>query len=189
MAEDAVTLFEEYAARVARGERPDVREYLERAGDERPDLARLLDRLIAGQPAREPEPETVELVRSWLHGEPTLLELRRRRRLRREDVVSALVERLRLDPAKREKVAGYYHELESGLLDRRRVGRGVFEALAEILMVPPRDLLAWPGRPLASPAAFFRVDADAAPLEEPPAAPQRGQGGWDEIDELFQGGP
>ncbi len=193
MADDPVTLFEEYAVRVARGERPDVREYLDRAGPARSELARLLDRFLADRPPRAPDPQTVATLQAWIAGEPTLLELRRRRRLRREDVVAALLARLGLDAAKREKVAGYYHELESGLLDTSRVDRRVFDALAQALHTPVRDLLAWPGRPGADAApAYYRAEP-AASAPPPPAGVPAASGApsvtpeWDEVDELFLG--
>jgi hypothetical protein len=188
MAEDVVKLFEEYAVRVARGERPDVREYLDRAGAEREELARMLDRLIASRPAQEPDPDTVALFKAWLGGEPTLLELRRRRGLRRNDIVSGLLRRLALDPAKREKVAGYYHELESGLLDVGHVDRRVFDALAEVLGAPVRDVLAWPARPPATLArAYYRAEPGVAEAPPPPAVPEPAESEWDEVDELFRG--
>ena len=66
-------------------------------------------------------------------GEPPLLLLRKRRKLRRDAVIAALMTALQLDPAKREKVAGYYHELETGLLDPEGVDRTVWAALGEFL--------------------------------------------------------
>ena len=36
-------LFDEYVASFARGERPDLRDYLARAGDQREELAKLVD--------------------------------------------------------------------------------------------------------------------------------------------------
>ena len=69
------------------------------------------------------------MVAGWLQGNPPLLELRRRRGLKRDLVVDGLVRLLGLDPGKRERVARYYDELETGLLDASRVdsasaGRG-----------------------------------------------------------------
>ncbi len=57
MADDVMVLFDEYAARFARGERPDPREYLRRAGEGAEELASLIDaaealRLTAAAPPR-----------------------------------------------------------------------------------------------------------------------------------------
>ena len=66
--------------------------------------------------------------------------LRLRRKLTRDAVVDALVARLGLDPAKREKVDGYYHELEVGLLDPEPVDRSVWDVLADVLKANVRAL-------------------------------------------------
>ena len=185
MAEDVFRLFDEFAARFARGERPDVREYLARARGGADELARLVDRFLAAAPAPEPDDDAVAMLEAWIEGEPPLLELRRRRGLRRAAVVEALVERLGLDRAKREKVAGYYHQLETGLLDPGRVDRRVLAALAETLRARGEDLLAWPGRLPAAEPAYRRVpEAAPAPPRSPPAARPED---WDEVDELFLG--
>jgi hypothetical protein len=185
MAEDVLTLFDEYAARYARGERPDAREYLTRAGAQAAELARLLERFVAASPAPEPAEETVALIRAWRSGEPPLLELRRRRGLRRAEVVDALVAALGLDPAKREKVAGYYHELESGLLDPGRVDRRVFQTLAETLRANVEDVLAWEPPVRLEGVYYRRTDAAATapPMAAEPEEPP------DEIDRLFRGEP
>jgi hypothetical protein len=59
-------LFDEFAARHARGEHPDAREYLERAGESRNELARLLDGFLAGAPVQPPSEETLTLFASLL---------------------------------------------------------------------------------------------------------------------------
>jgi len=116
-------LFDEFATRYKRGERPDVGEYLERAGLERGDLGRLIDRFLEAVPAREPTPEEIVLMQAQLEQQPPILLLRLRRKLSRDAVVSALVTTLGVDPAKSKKVGGYYHRLETGLLDPNRVLR------------------------------------------------------------------
>lgn len=186
MAERAVELFEEYVASVGRGEQPDVGEYLEKAADEREQLVALLDEFLATAPAREPSEDAVAMMRAWLEGQPPLLELRTRRRLRRADVVGALVERLGLDRAKRAKVEDYYHELEVGRLDARRVDRRVFGVLADLFDAPAEDLRSWPRRSLETEVAVaYRAEPAARPVAAPPqpAPPEE----RDEIDDLFLG--
>ena len=188
MAEDVLALFDEFAARWARGERPDAREYLARAGEEADGLARLLERFAVSSPAPEPDEETVQLIRAWRSGEPPLLELRRRRGLRRAQVVDALMSMLKLDAAKRAKVEGYYHELESGLLDPGGVDRSVLQAIAVALDAKAAYVLGWEP-PVRLEGVYYRrsdvsIKAERArlllkPSDEPP----------DEIDRLFRGEP
>ena len=175
MADLVMTLFEEYAASFARGEEPDLRAYLDRAGNERDELATLVDAWLTISPAPEPDEESVALMQAWIAGEPPLVALRTRRGLRRADIVDALIERFALDRAKRTKVERYYHEVETGQL---RPSPPIRDALCDFL---GRATLAWRARPLAAEPAYYRADeAVAAPhtlaIEEP----------WDEIDELFR---
>ena len=147
MGEDVLDLLEEFARRFAAGERPDAREYLARADEGAPRLAALLERFAVSAAPPDPDEDQVAALRAWLGGEPPLLELRRRRGLRREAVVDALVRSLSLDPAKRDRVAGYYHRLETGQLAPERVDRRVFAALAARAARPRRG-----SPPLARPA-------------------------------------
>ena len=126
-------LFEDYAARVARGEEPDARDYLDRAGTDEPKLAALIEEYLLTMPAVEPSDEQVAALEAWLEGEGPLLGVRRQRGLKRADVVGMLVDVLGLERRQKEKVGEYYHELESGLLDTERVDRRIFDAfLAEV---------------------------------------------------------
>jgi hypothetical protein len=77
-----------------RGERPDVLEYLDRAGDDRDALADLIDRFLEAVPARSPSEEEVVLMEARLSSEPPILVLRRRRALARDAVVDAPVRAL-----------------------------------------------------------------------------------------------
>jgi hypothetical protein len=183
-------LFDEFALRYRRGERPDVREYLERAGAEREDLGLLIDRFLQAVPAREPSEEEVVLLQAQIQQEPPLLLLRKRRKLRREAVIAALMTALQLDPAKREKVAGYYHELETGLLDPERVDRTVWAALGEFLRANVRALARAGTVSPAAPAASYLRAADFAletHLENIPDQPARAEEP-DNVDRLFTGG-
>src|SRR4051812_41899160 len=81
MREDVFTLFDEYAASFARGERPDARAYLHRAGDERDELAILIERYLERVPPPAPDEDAIALASAWLASTPPLLELRTRRGL------------------------------------------------------------------------------------------------------------
>lgn len=173
-------LFDEWAARFARGERPDLREYLARAGDGQEEVARLAEAWLARTEPPEPDEEAIALAQAWIEGAPPIVALRARRGLRRGEVVDALIERFGLDRAKREKVRRYYHEVETGQLvpgDERLVA-----ALADILRTRVSDLLALRPRPLAAEPAYYRALATDA-LTRPPAAPEDA---LDEIDRLFR---
>jgi hypothetical protein len=186
LADDVVTLFDEYALRWARGESPDAREYLARAGPAADELAELLDRFLAGAPLREADPELVADFAAWAAGEPPLLALRVRRGVRRDEVVAAIVDRFRLPAAKRPKVERYLHRLETGLLDPRGVDRGVLEAYAGVLRAHIEDLLAWRPPPIRrAGVAYLRAPEainSGVALSAPSEPEER-----DEVDELFTG--
>jgi hypothetical protein len=184
LADDVITLFDEYAVRFARGEAPDAREYLERAGPGREALAELIDRYLAEAPPREPDEDLVAAFAAWAGGEPPLLELRVRRGVRRDAIVEAIVARFALPQTKRPKVGRYVHRFETGLLDPRGVDRRVLEAWADALRTRVEDLLAWrPSRAEEAASAAYLRSADAVGELDlpPPASPDE----WDEVDELF----
>ena len=179
-------LFDEYAVAYARGERPDLRAYLERAGSEADQLAELVDRWLVEAPAPMPEPERVELMRAWVRGEPPLVELRGRRGLKRGAVIDALIAALSIDPAKREKVRDYYHRLEVGTLDPAGVSRQVWEALTGLLGTDARSIASWRPRPIEAAPAFRLAEPKGSPATElyhrvAPSEP-------DEVDRLFTSG-
>ena len=182
----AADLFDDFAARHARGERPDVRDYLERAGPQADELSRLIDAFLRAAPAQEPAPETRAMMAAFAEGELPLLRLRVERRLTRDAVVTALVKGLHLDSKKTPKVRRYYHELETGLLDQERVDGRVFAVLAKTLGACVADLVASRPPPFELSAMYLRESsADAmpappsfAPLEGPHEEP-------DEVDLLF----
>jgi hypothetical protein len=181
-------LFAEYAAAYARGERPQAREFLARAGGRVDELADLIDAFLARVPAPAPDKQTVELFEAWQASESPLLRLRMARGLTRDAVVAALVRTLRLDEKKKEKVRRYYHELESGLLEpERRVDRRVWHVLAEALSARVSDLVGWRPRPRSFSAPVF---ARAAGMSAMLSAPTMAQGEQereegDDIDHLF----
>jgi hypothetical protein len=184
MADEVFELFDDYAARFARGERPDAREYLARAGEGADELAGLIDRFLQAAPVPAAGEDERTLAAAWIEGEPPLLELRNRRGLKRDAIVDALISAFGLDPAKRQKVKGYYHQLETGLLEPREVDRRVFDVLAETLSAPLADVRAWRPQPQFAEAAYMRRDAEAAPSEAPPVFADEDKE-RDEIDLLF----
>lgn len=183
-------LFDDFATRYLRGERPDVGEYLERAGPEIEDLGRLLDRFLEAVPARATTEEEIVLMQARLEAEPALLVLRRRRKLTREAVVDALVKRLGLDPAKNDKVGGYYHDLEVGNLNPDRVDQSVWDVLADVLKANAQRLARLrPEPPAAAALAFMREPTSLQPKigDAPSAALAPTREEPDKIDRLFLG--
>ena len=92
----------------------------------------MIDRFLARAPAPAPDEATVALFEAWQAGESPLLRLRAARGVTREAVVSVLVKTLGLDVKKKAKVARYYNELESGMLEPERVDRRVWDVLAAL---------------------------------------------------------
>ncbi|HXG77525.1 MAG TPA: hypothetical protein VNJ53_13245 [Gaiellaceae bacterium] len=192
----AELLFEEFAASWGRGEHPDARDYLDRAGDERDDLAALIDGFLAAAPVQPPSEETLATFAELVPGEretPPMLAMRLAMRLRRREVVRQLCAALGLRADQEPKVDRYYHELETGILDPRRVSSRVWHALATILSPSLRSqVVSRHEPPPAVVAAFYRradfvVSADAAAV--PAAAPEPDRAAEpDEVDELFTGG-
>lgn len=201
-------LFDEFAASWARGEHPDVRDYLERAGDGRDELAGLLDGFLAASSVQPPSEETLATFAELVPGDhetPPMLAVRVRMGLRRADVVRQLCAGLGLGSSTEEKVARYYHELETGLLDPRGVSSRVWHQLATVLGTGIRSLMVTPYEaPPAVVTAFYRrsdtaasTELDAAPrrrfmavpdlaaASESAAAPERPD--LDEVDRLFRG--
>ena len=182
MADDLFELFDDYAARFARGERPNARDYVERAGDSGDEFAQMLESFLSRAVPPAPDADVRSAAEAWLAGDSPLLALRVRRGVKRAAVVDALVQRLGLDPAKREKVSRYYHELETGQLEPEGVDRGVWTVLAETLSGRIDDLFAWRPKSDATSAVFARRTAPAAEALE---APSRESAPEDEVDRLF----
>jgi hypothetical protein len=190
-AEVVFELFDEFAQRFARGERPSVPEYLERAGERGDELARMLDRFLASAPPPRPPAERVEMMRAWIAGQPPILELRKQRGLPRDVVVERLLALLGLSVGRRAKVRRYYHELETGLLEPRGVDRRVWEALGQVLGASVSDLAGWRGRPIKAGPAFrmsrnAMLDQDAVFTSALSAA--AAEEDEDEVDRLFRSG-
>ena len=105
--------------------------------------------------------------------------------------MDALVGALGLDPAKSEKVDGYYHELEVGLLDPEPVDRSVWDVLADVLQGErPRARWSPTGASCGagvSPTCASRRSMQARLSTRAAAPAAAADEGPDEIDRLFTG--
>ena len=138
-------------------------------------------------------------MQARLEQEPPLVLLRLRRRLSRQAIVDALVDKLGLAPEKRDKVAGYYHELEVGTLDPNPVSSSVWTALADVLQANVRALagLRPEPPPMSASVAYRRQPTETArylaswsedAADEDVSRPTRAQPPErDEVDKLFTG--
>lgn len=189
-------LLGELVDRWARGAPLDVEELLVRAGPRSDELADLIDAFLQRAPRREPTPDALAFVRSL--DEPSLLLARQQRRLKLDDFVAGLVEKLGLPTATSAKVRRYYQRLELGQLDPAGVAAAVWIALADLLGRDAKGLAIVPP-PVPAAAPMFRVaDAgtslfDMVPLAVPagrsePAGPMA-RDEPDEVDRLFGVGP
>jgi len=181
-------LFADYAAALARGERPRARDYLDRAGAEAEaeadELATMIERFLQAAPRPVATAEESALLAGWLQREPPLLALRVRHGLKRAAVVESLLDALELEPRSRDRLADAYHELESGNLDPAGVDASVWSALAEILKANVRELAAWRPPPLEAKAAYRLSDFRGPP--ETRANIRQRESERDEVDRLFR---
>jgi hypothetical protein len=205
---DVDRLLAEYVAEHRAGGDADPREFLTRASPpQRTELAALIDAYLARAP-RQPFDEavfrgstaerTVDDLERAIAGQaglwPALLpRLRDRAGLKRSELVERLAAALGVGDRK-DKVAGYYHEMEQGLLPAQGVSDRVLSALAQLvgettqaLREAGRALMPTGEGPAAAPAAFARR-AYAEPAEAPASAAQPPRvGEWAEVDQLFRG--
>lgn len=179
-------LFADYAAALARGQRPRAADYLDRAGGEAAALATMIERFLQAVPRPAATAEDSALLAAWLQHEPPLLELRRRRGLKRATVVDSLLGLLGLAASSRARLADAYHELETGQLDPAGVDQRVWSALTEILKANVRDLAAWRPPPLAASPAFRVSSADMSVESRASMRHYRERAG-DDVDRLFRG--
>jgi hypothetical protein len=207
---DVDRLLADYISEHQMGGDADPREYLSRARPtERTELAVLIDAYLVRAP-RQPFDQaafrgssaerTVDELERAVAGRaglwPAVLpRLRDRAGLKRSTLVERLANALGVSD-RHEKVAGYYHEMEQGLLPAEGVSDRVLEALGQLVGEPTRVLrdagqaLTPPGvGPAAAPAVAFARRAFGEPgAAEPGAAPVPPEAEWDEVDELFRGG-
>ncbi len=211
---DVDRLLREYIQEHQAGGEADPLAYVERLeGADRAELEALIDGYLARAPGQPWDPEAyrgspaeqvVTALTESLAGVsgswPMLLpELRNRARIRRDELVAGLAEKLGVG-GREEKVAYYYNKMEHGLLEPSGVSDRVLDALAGIVDTT-RDALRRAGERVAPPSAgegavFARkAYADADHGGEAPAAPASAAAPArdedierDEVDELFLGG-
>jgi hypothetical protein len=206
---DVDRLLADYIAEHRAGGDADPGEYLSRASPaQRAELAALIDTYLAHAP-REPfdhamfrgssAERTVDELERAIAGQaglwPALLpRLRDRAGLKRSELVERLADALGVS-GRKDKVAGYYHEMEQGLLPARGVSDRVLEALGQLVGETAQALrdagraLAPSGHGPAStprPAFARRASSESGPAE--PAVAPAGPAEWDEVDQLFRGG-
>jgi hypothetical protein len=181
---DVDRLLAEYIAEHRAGGEADPREYLSRASPaEQRELASLIDAYLARAPRQSFDQasfrgssarRTVDELERALGGQaglwPALLpRLRDRAGVKRSDLVERLAAELGVGDRK-DKVAGYYHQMEQGLLPARGVSDRVLDALARIvgenaqaLRDAGRQLTPPAQGPAATPAAAFARRARVEP--------------------------
>lgn len=162
-------LFDAFVEAHVSGERPDVRDYLGRAGAAHEQLGLLIDRYLAIAPVAEPDAETIVAIDARLGGMTPLEAARRRVPLKLDELVERLRGALGLGEQARAKLALAYRELEADELDPWRVDDRVWEALRPILGVDPRRL-----RPREEPLMLLAGSFDLSAAAQP-----------DEVDQLF----
>lgn len=185
--EATALVFDEFAVRYRRGERPDVVAYLDHAGEDRAALTDLIDRFLEAVPAHVTSEEEVVLMEARSSSEPPILALRRSRALTRDAVVDALVRALELEPGERSRFARYYHELETGLLDPAPVDSSVWVVLAESLRATVRALADFRPPPLTALDARRGMDSGWVLAERLSAPAIAADEIPDEVDRLFTG--
>jgi hypothetical protein len=204
-------LYEAFVAEHQSGGPADPLRYLDRVdGVDRRELEALIDAYLARAPrvpfdtarfASSPAAKLVDTIEEVVLGQAGLLpavlpRLRANAHLTRESLVKRLAEKLGSSD-KESKVAGYYHELEQGLIPAERVSPRVFEALGELLGRSAEWLReqgrAVTGGPRSAGPVFARTAGPAVPgagprpTSEHPAAANPEQ--WDDVDRMFLGGP
>jgi hypothetical protein len=175
-------LFDSFVDAYARGESPDVAEYLEQAGPAREQLGRLLDGYLAVAPVTESTPEELALVRAGLAGTTPLTAARAGLGLPVDAVVERLRRALGLRESLRDRLKRAYQDLEREALSPARVHDSVWNALRDILRVDARRLANGRWSPRRSHADHDRERTHAEQRYSAPAPRDP-----DEVDLLFRG--
>jgi hypothetical protein len=200
-------LFDRFRGAYRADEDADPRAYLQQVtGAERRELAALIDAFLAADPGRTYDAAEYERFRtdpltrkvaatiearldaeSWAQLLPAA---RHEARISRSALVSKLAAALGVSD-RRERVADYYHEMETGALPGHGVSTRVLEALSSIVGVPVERLRA-AGRVMAPPAGgagpVFARSSPAAWASQVDYSVDLGGEPWDEVDQLFRGG-
>jgi hypothetical protein len=184
----------------------DPRPFLERApAEDRALLAALIEGYLENAPRRQfdgnefldsPAAPVAEGVQRSLAGAgglwPALLpRLRAQARLKRADLVRELAARLGAE-SKQDKVAGYYHQMEQGLLPADGVSDTVLDSLGKIVGVAGESLRKAGSLPAPGPlrmdeaAVFTRMTEASLPAAGSTRVEEPAQE-WDEVDRLFRG--
>jgi hypothetical protein len=178
-------LFDEFVEAHVSGGRPDVRDFLLRAGPASGELGLLIDRFLEVAPIEKPDEETVVMLNARLEHVTPLTAARTRLRIRVDEVVEGLREALGLREASRVRLRAAYQELEAEQLDPAGVHDRVWDALRSILGLDPRRLIARE-TPILGTLAYRRT-ADFEAVAAAPADAREDQSKPDEVDELFRG--
>ena len=184
VAEDVRELFTEYADAYVRGDEPQARDILARAGEDADELGRMLESFLAAAPRQSPGPDALAIVGAWAEGEPPLVHVRALRGVRVDEVVDAIVENTGVATEKRPKVKRYYQQLEQGLLDPGGVSERVWEVVRRLVGPVAHAAAGWSTPAAIRRTAFFRAEAPLArglAANTESLAPQE----RDEVDDLF----
>jgi hypothetical protein len=176
-------LFDEWAASYVRGESPDPLAFIKRAGSQGDALAELMDAFLEIAPVGEPSEETLLLARAWVSGASPLVALRVSRGVRREQVVDAVMGAFGLAAERREKVKGYYHDLESGQIAPRGLDLRLVDLLAQTLQATRDAILNWRPRTVEAAPAYRTAEGQELMRDLPAPVPSPAMP--DEVDRLF----
>jgi hypothetical protein len=182
MSELVDTLFDEFAAAFARGERPEVGAYVGRAGTDAGDLAALIDVFLVVAVPPPPSETARQRVRA-LGPQPTLRDLRSKAGLTVDRMIDEIVTTFAIAPAKRKRVKDYYRALEADLLDPSAVSSSLWDLLGRMLGADPSPLVDAARHEPAAEHALLSAEvvmdsAPSSPADEP-----------DDVDRLFTAGP
>jgi hypothetical protein len=178
-------LFDEFVDAHVSGQRPNVREYLLRAGSADSELGGLIDRFLELAPIEESDEETIVVLNARLEHLTPLTAARTRIPLRVDEVVEGLREALGLGDALRARLRTAYQELEAEQLDPSGVHERVWEALRSILRLDPRRLITREPLVFGAVAYLRAAEFDAIPAAADRVLVERRQP--DEVDRLFRG--
>lgn len=178
-----MALVEEFAAARARGEEPDVRGYLERAGDRAGEFGAMVRAVIVATPPPAPSAQALARARALLAPEPPLLALRHRSGLTVDDVTDHLAGALGVAPAARPRLRVLYQRLEAGLVDAAGIAARLRSALAAAFGVAEGEIAGGPesgeGAVFARGPEGWEEALDVLPVDALPGPPSA------EVDALF----